>query len=101
MRTGAIPSRSRLKGMRWKLLKDYHSLSAESRAELEGLLAKVEPMKEIAHLICSHMEGILVWAQTRQTNGFLETLKSLRFMQPHVLTSPSTVCQLRLLHLHS
>src|ERR671919_872589 len=109
-----------LKGMRWKLLKDYHRLSTESRAELDRLLAalttkctarawvyrehlreildrkqiniaramlrqwctnvmrsKVEPMKEVARLIRNHMEGIVAWVQTRQTNGFLEAINGL------------------------
>lgn len=39
--------------------------------------SKVEPMKEVARLIRKHMEGIVAWAQTRQTNGFLEALNSL------------------------
>jgi transposase len=109
-----------LKGMRWKLLKDYHSLSAEAQAKLDGVLtqlstkrtarawvyrenlrdildrkqinvvcrmlgqwctnvmrSKVEPMKEVARMIRNHMEGIVAWAQTRQTNGFLEALNGL------------------------
>jgi transposase len=39
--------------------------------------SKVEPMKEVAHLIRRHTEGIVAWAQTRQTNGFLEALNGL------------------------
>jgi transposase len=39
--------------------------------------SKVEPMKEVAALIRRHMEGIVAWAQTRQTNGFLEALNGL------------------------
>ena len=39
--------------------------------------SKVGPMKEVAHLIRRHMEGIIAWAQTRQTNGFLEALNGL------------------------
>jgi transposase len=39
--------------------------------------SKVEPMKEVAQLIRSHLEGIIAWAQTRQTNGFLEALNGL------------------------
>ncbi|MFP5415253.1 MAG: transposase, partial [Gammaproteobacteria bacterium] len=41
------------------------------------LRSKVEPMKEVAKLIRNHMEGIVAWAQTRQTNGFLEALNGL------------------------
>ena len=39
--------------------------------------SKVEPMKEVAQLIRNHLEGIVAWAQTRQTNGFLEALNGL------------------------
>lgn len=39
--------------------------------------SKVEPMKEVATLVRRHMEGIVAWAQTRQTNGFLEALNGL------------------------
>ncbi len=39
--------------------------------------SKVEPMKEVAQLIRNHLEGIIAWAQTRQTNGFLEALNGL------------------------
>jgi transposase len=38
--------------------------------------SKVEPMKEVA-LVRKHLEGIVAWAQTRQTNGFLEALNGL------------------------
>jgi transposase len=39
--------------------------------------SKVEPMKEVADLVRRHLEGIVAWAQTRQTNGFLEALNGL------------------------
>ncbi len=39
--------------------------------------SKVEPMKEVAGLVRRHLEGIVAWAQTRQTNGFLEALNGL------------------------
>ena len=39
--------------------------------------SKVEPMKEVAALIRRHLDGIVAWAQTRQTNGFLEALNGL------------------------
>lgn len=38
---------------------------------------KVEPMKEVAAMVRRHLEGIVAWAQTRQTNGFLEALNGL------------------------
>lgn len=39
--------------------------------------SKVEPMKAVARLIRAHLEGIIAWAQTRATNGFLEALNGL------------------------
>ncbi|MHB8551853.1 MAG: ISL3 family transposase [Acidiferrobacterales bacterium] len=39
--------------------------------------SKVEPMKEVARMIRRHLEGIISWAQTRVTNGFLEALNGL------------------------
>lgn len=39
--------------------------------------SKVEPMKEVAALVRRHLEGIVAWAHTRQTNGFLEALNGL------------------------
>ncbi len=39
--------------------------------------SKVVPMKEVARMIRNHFDGIIAWAQTRQTNGFLEALNGL------------------------
>jgi len=39
--------------------------------------SKVEPMKAVAAMIRSHLDGIVAWAQTRQTNGFLEAINGL------------------------
>lgn len=39
--------------------------------------SKVEPMKEVARLIRKHFDGIVAWARSRQTNGFLEALNGL------------------------
>ena len=39
--------------------------------------SKVESMKEVAGLVRRHLEGIVAWAQTRQTNGFLEAINGL------------------------
>ena len=39
--------------------------------------SKVESMKEVAALVRGHLEGIVAWAQTRQTNGFLEAINGL------------------------
>ena len=39
--------------------------------------SKVEPMKDVARLIRRHFDGIVAWTQTRQTNGFIETINGL------------------------
>jgi transposase len=39
--------------------------------------SKVEPMKAVAKMIRNHFDGIVSWAQTRQTNGFMEALNGL------------------------
>lgn len=39
--------------------------------------SKVEPMKEVAKMIRNHLNGIVAWTQTRQTNGFLEAINGL------------------------
>jgi transposase len=39
--------------------------------------SKVAPMKEVALLVRKHLEGIIAWAQTRQTNGLLEARNGL------------------------
>jgi transposase len=39
--------------------------------------SKVEPMKNVARMIRHHLEGIVAWARTRMTNGFLEALNGL------------------------
>lgn len=39
--------------------------------------SKVEPMKAVARMIRNHFEGIVAWARTRMTNGFLEAFNGL------------------------
>ena len=39
--------------------------------------SKVEPMKAVATMIRKHLEGIVAWTRTRQTNGFLEAINGL------------------------
>jgi len=39
--------------------------------------SKVEPMKQVAKMIHTHFDGVIAWAQTRQTNGFLEAINGL------------------------
>ena len=41
------------------------------------LRSKVEPMRDVARMVLRHFEGIVAWARTRQTNGFLEALNGL------------------------
>jgi transposase len=37
----------------------------------------IDAMKDVAAMIRTHLEGIVAWAQTRQTNGFLEAINGL------------------------
>jgi transposase len=39
--------------------------------------SKVEPMKAVAKMIRKHLDGIVAWTRTRQTNGFLEAINGL------------------------
>jgi transposase len=39
--------------------------------------SKVQPMKDVAAMIRKHLDGIIAWARSRQTNGFLEALNGL------------------------
>lgn len=39
--------------------------------------SKIDAMKDVASMIRTHLEGIVAWAQTRQTNGFLEAINGL------------------------
>ncbi len=39
--------------------------------------SKVEPMKDVASMIKNHFDGIVAWAQTQQTNGFMEAINGL------------------------
>jgi len=38
---------------------------------------RAEPMKEVVAMIRKHFDGIVAWARSRQTNGFLEALNGL------------------------
>lgn len=53
-----------------------------TRAALEHwctcvMRSKVEAMKHVAAMVRRHLEGIVAWTQTRQTNGFLEAINGL------------------------
>lgn len=39
--------------------------------------SKVEAMKTVARMIRRHIDGIVAWVRTRQTNGFLEAINGL------------------------
>lgn len=39
--------------------------------------SKVEAMKRVAKMIRSHIDGIVAWTRSRQTNGFLEAINGL------------------------
>jgi transposase len=39
--------------------------------------SKVESMKDVAAMICNHFDGIVAWARSRQTSGFIEVLNGL------------------------
>lgn len=39
--------------------------------------SKVEPMKAVASMVRTHLEGIVAWSRSRLTNGFLEALNGL------------------------
>lgn len=39
--------------------------------------SKVEAMKAVARMIRRHLDGIVAWVRTRQTNGLLEAINGL------------------------
>jgi transposase len=39
--------------------------------------SKVEPMKDVARMIRKHFDGVIAWARSRQTNGFIEAINGL------------------------
>jgi transposase len=39
--------------------------------------SKVEPMKAVASMVRTHLDGIVAWSRSRLTNGFLEALNGL------------------------
>ncbi len=58
--------------------KQIHVVSGLLRQWCTNVMrSKVAPMKKVAQMIRDHFEGIVAWAQTRQTNGFLEALNGL------------------------
>jgi transposase len=58
--------------------KQIHVVSAMLSQWCTNVLrSKVEPMKEVARMIRNHFDGIIAWAQTRQSNGFIEAINGL------------------------
>ena len=58
--------------------KQIHVVSRMLRRGCNGVMrSKVEPMKDVARMILRHFDGIVAWAQTRQTNGFIEAINGL------------------------
>jgi len=58
--------------------KQINVLSAALRQWCTNVMrSKVEPMKDVARMIRTHFDGIVAWAQTRETNGFLEAFNGL------------------------
>lgn len=58
--------------------KQIHVLSKMLRRWCTGVMrSKVAPMKDVARMILRHFDGIVAWAQTRQTNGFIEAINGL------------------------
>jgi transposase len=39
--------------------------------------SQIRPMKKVATMVRRHLEGIVAWAQTRQSNGFSEAIHGL------------------------
>jgi transposase len=58
--------------------KQIHVVSKMLRRWCTGVMrSKVEPMKDVARMILRHFDGVVAWAQTRQTNGFIEAINGL------------------------
>jgi transposase len=58
--------------------KQIHVVSALLRQWCTNVMrSKVEAMKEVAKMIRNHFDGVVAWAQSRQTNGFLEAINGL------------------------
>jgi len=51
-----------------------HALTAWCR---QVMRSRVDAMKEVARMIRSHFDGVVAWARSRQTNGFLEAINGL------------------------
>ena len=58
--------------------KQVNVLDRELRAWCNGVMrSKVDEMKRVAKMIRKHHDGIVAWARSRQTNGFIEALNGL------------------------
>lgn len=58
--------------------KQINVVEAMLKSWCNGVMrSKVEPMKKVAKMIREHWDGVIAWAQTRQSNGFLEAINGL------------------------
>jgi transposase len=74
--------------------KQIHVLSKMLRRWCTGVMrSKVEPMKDVARMILRHFDGIVAWAQTRQTNGFIEAINGLFQAAKRAGTPASKPCE--------
>lgn len=58
--------------------KQINVVEAMLKSWCNGVMrSKVGPMKKVAKMIREHWDGVIAWAQTRQSNGFLEAINGL------------------------
>lgn len=58
--------------------KQINVVEAMLKSWCNGVMrSKVEPTKKVAKMIREHWDGVIAWAQTRQSNGFLEAINGL------------------------
>ena len=58
--------------------KQINVVEAMLKSWCNGVMrSKVEPMKKVAKMIRKHWDGVIAWAQTRQSSGFLEAINGL------------------------
>ena len=58
--------------------KQPNVMERELRAWCTGVMrSKVDEMKRVAKMIRTHLDGIVAWSRSRQTNGFIEAINGL------------------------
>ncbi len=82
-----LPACSRQAARAWQYREDLREiLNRKQRHVVRQMLkqwctnvmrSKVEAMKDVARIIRNHLEGIVAWARTRMTNGFLKAINGL------------------------